>query len=269
MSSKDNMSLGDRMKEYYENCYKIKLPRRMPLIIRLDGKAFHTLTRNCEKPFDKTIIKLMDETAKYLCENIQGAQLAYVQSDEISILVHNYKRLTSSAWFDNDLEKIVSVSSGIASSYFSLLYNESILAYRNHKDTLKSVVFDSRAFVLPENEVCNYFIWRQKDWERNSIQMLAQSLYSHKELQNKNCADLNEVCFQKGKNWNDLSTDLKRGRCVIKKEVQDCLTQKDLRERFGEKTKKSDIIYEWAIDNNIPIFSENRHYIEEVLETEE
>ncbi len=148
MPSKDNMSLGDRMKIYYENCSKIVLPRRMPLIIRLDGKAFHTLTRGCEKPFDMNIIKLMDQTTKYLCKNIQGAVLAYVQSDEISILVHNYKRLTSSAWFDNELEKIVSITAGMASAYFTMMYNESVIAYRNHRDILKPCIFDSRVFVL-------------------------------------------------------------------------------------------------------------------------
>ena len=234
MSSKDNMSLGDRMKLYYENCYKINIPRRIPLIIRLDGKAFHTLTRGCNKPFDSDIINWMDGTAKYLCENIQGAQMAYIQSDEISILVHNYKRITSSAWFDNDLEKIVSVSASIATYCFNKLMNND-----------KVALFDSRAFVLPENEVCNYFIWRQKDWERNSIQMYAQSLYSHKELQNKNCSDLNEMCFQKGKNWNDLSVDLKRGRCIVYSDSK------------------------WIIDNNIPIFVEDRNYISDLLKIED
>ena len=267
MSSKDNMSLGDRMKEYYENCYKINLPRRIPLIIRLDGKAFHTLTRGCEKPFDKNIINLMDETAKYLCENIQGAQLAYLQSDEISILVHNYKRLESSAWFDNDLMKMCSVSASLATSKFNHVKafndiwngecessNMELFINTNLND-MKLAHFDSRAFVLPESEVCNYFIWRQKDWERNSIQMLAQSLYSHKELQNKKCSDLQEMCFQKGKNWNDLSIDLKRGRCIIRKS-----------NLFNNDKAFRDL---WEVDNNIPIFTEDREYINKLLKVEE
>ena len=266
MPSKDNMSLGDRMKIYYENCSKIVLPRRMPLIIRLDGKAFHTLTRGCEKPFDMNIIKLMDQTTKYLCKNIQGAVLAYVQSDEISILVHNYKRLTSSAWFDNELEKIVSITAGMASAYFTMMYNESVIAYRNHRDILKPCIFDSRVFVLPEAEVCNYFVWRQQDWERNSIQMLAQSLYSHKELQNKNCPNLQEMCFQKGKNWNDLSVSLKRGRCciqeqkIIRDNPEDMIPHRNIEDMFYK---------EWVIDENIPIFCEDRNYINDLLKIEE
>ena len=222
------MSLGDRIKGYYESPFKIKLPMRMPVIIRLDGKAFHTYTKKYEKPFDSVLVARMVDTAKYLCENIQGAELAYTQSDEISILLHNYKRLNSGSWFDNEIQKIVSISAGMASSYFSM-------------DSGELVQFDSRVFVLPEQEVCNYFIWRQQDWERNSIQMLSQSLYSHKQLQKKNQSQLQELCFKKGKNWNDLSIQLKRGTCIVKNER------------------------EWGIDYNIPIFTRNRNYIEKRL----
>lgn len=226
--SMSKQSLGDRMKNYYENPFKIKLPMRMPVIIRLDGRAFHTYTRKCKKPFDSILIERMINTAKYLCENIQGAELAYTQSDEISILLHNYKRLNSGSWFDNEVQKIVSISAGMASSYFSM-------------DAGKLLQFDSRVFVLPEQEVCNYFIWRQQDWERNSIQMLAQSLYSHKELHKKNNSQLQELCFKKGKNWNDLSIQIKRGTCIVKDEI------------------------DWSIDYNIPIFTKERDYIEKRL----
>ena len=143
----------------------------------------------------------MDSTSCTLCEEIQGAQFAYVQSDEISILIHNYKTLESGAWFDNELQKLVSVSAGIASAAFSM--NAGRLA-----------VFDSRAFVLPEAEVANYFIWRQKDWERNSVAMLAQSLFSHKELHGENKEQQKEMCFLKGQKWEDLSGEIKNGRMV-------------------------------------------------------
>jgi tRNA(His) 5'-end guanylyltransferase len=236
----DKTSLGDRMKEYYEKPYKIKLPMRMPVIIRLDGKAFHTVTKDLEKPFDLGFINMMDNTAICLCVNIQGAMIAYVQSDEISILLHNYKRLNSQAWLGNELQKMVSISAALASSYFS-----HFLAKYNKSNPVQ---FDSRVFILPEAEVCNYFIWRQQDWERNSIQMLAQSLYSHKELMNKNMADMQEMCFQKGKNWNNLKTFLRRGRCVVKK--ADVISNKTY----------------WSTDSEIPIFKKNRNYIEKHLE---
>jgi tRNA(His) 5'-end guanylyltransferase len=218
MRHDDRNSIGGRMKQCYENVFKYRLPKRMPVIIRLDGRAFHTLTKRVEKPFDKVFIDLMDATAKYLCENIDGCQLAYIQSDEISLFLHNYKKLNTRAWFDNEIQKMCSISASLASIKFNHLRNYNCLN-QGELYHLSLVQFDSRCFVLPEAEVANYFIWRQKDWERNSIQMLAQSLYSHKELHKKNNAELQEMCFQKGKNWNDLNTSLKRGRCCVYREL--------------------------------------------------
>ncbi|MCP4130161.1 MAG: hypothetical protein GY754_04055 [bacterium] len=228
------LSIGTRMKQYYEEAFKYKLPMRMPVIIRLDGKAFHTLTRKMKKPFDNTIIELMNKTALYLCEEIMGIQLAYIQSDEISLLLHNYKKLGTDAWFGNEVQKIVSVSAGMASASFSL------------NGFSKPVVFDSRVFVLPEAEVVNYFVWRQQDWTRNSVQMLARSYYSHKECHGKNNSALQEMIFQKDDNWDKLDTSLKRGRCAVK-----------------------DSNGTWIIDNDIPVFTRDREYIETLLTVEE
>lgn len=201
--------LGTRMKRNYEECYKIVLPKRMPLIIRLDGKAFHTFTRKFSKPFDPFLMKIMDLTAIALCKEIQGAQMAYVQSDEISILVHNYQTLKSGSWFNNELQKIVSVSAGVASATFTHEFAK-VFPGEDHQP----VFFDSRAFVIPEAEVCNYFIWRQKDWERNSVAMLSQSLFSHKELLGKSKEQQKEMCFLKGKKWEDLPLEIKNGRMI-------------------------------------------------------
>lgn len=224
-------SLGNRMKHNYEEAFKFRLPARIPVIIRLDGKCFHSFTKKMEKPFDEELISVMQQAAKVLCEEVEGCQLAYVQSDEISLLLHNYKRLDSQAWFDNEIQKMVSISASIASTHVSLWYD-------------KVALFDSRVFVLPEAEVNNYFIWRQQDWERNSLLMLAQSLYSHKELQNKKKDELMELCFSKGKNWNDLDNCLKRGSVIIKGE-------------FG-----------WEIGKT-PIFNQNHKYINRLLVQEE
>lgn len=224
-------SIGDRFKKY-EQAYNIVLPMRLPIIIRLDGKAFHTLTKDLVKPYDFNFMSFMNLTANYCCENIQGAQIAYVQSDEISILVHNYKKLNSQAWFGNELQKMTSISASLASSYFSLQYN-------------KLAQFDSRVLVLPEAEVCNYFIWRQQDWERNSIQLLAQSLFSPKQLHGKNCDVLVEMCRAKGKDWYDFSQSIKYGRSLIKRD------------------------YGFFLDMDIPKFQDDRDYIEQYLKTEE
>lgn len=201
-------NLGDRMKRY-EDASRIYLPERMPVILRLDGKAFHTYTRGCERPYDNRLMVVMNEVTKYLCANVQNCVLAYTQSDEISLLLVNFREIDTNSWFDNNMSKMVSISAGLASAK---LTQESSILFAEQRIGL----FDCRAFVLPSHDVENYFIWRQKDWFRNSIQMLAQSLYSHKQLQGKKSADLHEMCFQKGKNWADLSSHIKNGRVCLK-----------------------------------------------------
>lgn len=239
--SHDSDTLGDRMKGY-EKAARIDLPRRMPVIIRVDGKAFHTYTRHCDRPFDARLAAVMQDTALRLCDEIQGAQLAYLQSDEISILVHGYKRHASQPWFQNAVQKMVSVAAGIASATFTAhstrIWGE-----------VRPAVFDARAFVVPENDVCNYFLWRQQDATRNSIQMLARSLYSHKECHLKNTSQLQEMCWQKGRNWNDLETMWRRGSCVVRRQ------------------REGDAHQHWDVDLDPPIFSRDRAYIERLLET--
>jgi len=225
----------------------------------------------CKKPFDKNLSDLMDETAKYLCEHIQDAQLAYVQSDEISIFVHDYKSLVSEAFFDKEIQKICSVVSGMASAFFTskswkLFIDENpIDVYPgNFRDILtlnRIAVFDTRCFVLPENELCNYFIWRQQDATRNSIQMQARALYSHSECNNKNQSDLQEMIHQKGQNWNDTPTGFKRGRCIYKKEVSIPVTGD-----FGSEEATQIVRPQWTIDQEIPIFTADRNFIERHLE---
>jgi tRNA(His) guanylyltransferase len=242
-------SLGDRMKGY-EDAYRIALPRRVPVIVRVDGKAFHTWTRGLNKPFDEWLEEAMNRCALKLCEEIQGAKLAYIQSDEISVLINNYTKLESSAWFDNNLQKMVSISASVAAA---TMWDMAL----GYKDAPKyPAYFDSRVFLLPEHDVANYFLWRQQDATRNSIQMLARSLYSHKELYKKNTSQLQEMCFQKGSNWNDLPTARKRGRCVYRENLID--------------PELKPIRHKWTVDNEIPIFKgDGREYIEKWLKPEE
>lgn len=201
--------LANRMKDFYEDKFRYYLLRRTYTIIRIDGKTFHTYTRGLIKPFDEKLMNDLDSTAMFLCKNIQGAKFAYLQSDEISILLTDFDKLTTSAWFDNNLQKMVSVSASIATAYFNSIRNG------------KLAMFDSRIFQIPSNvEVENYFIWRQKDCIRNSIQSVAQSLYSQKQLMNKSTNELQELIFSKGINWNDFSPKFKRGRLVIKEQKE-------------------------------------------------
>jgi len=203
-------SIGSRMKNNYESRFATKLMRRTPVIIRLDGKAFHTLTRDCEKPFDRKLKDAMEKTTCDLCKGIQGAKCAYTQSDEISILLVDYDKLTTEAWFDYDVQKIVSVSAAIASTSFTKHYSSTGL-------------FDSRAFNIPREEVCNYFIWRQQDWMRNSIQMLARNHFSDKELHKKNTRDMHEMLYTVGVNWAELEQVWKNGS-YTEKEFPDQIT---------------------------------------------
>ena len=234
--------LGNRMKEQYENRSRTLLPRRTYTIIRIDGKAFHTYTRGLKRPFDSDLMLDMDTTAAYLCKNIMGAKMAYVQSDEISLVLTDFDNIGSQAWFDNNVQKMASVSASMATASFNALRLSRVISsaeidpfkYKNGLplskvfDEVKSdmlvdlgkqsmAMFDARVFQIPElTEVCNYFIWRQQDATRNSISSVAQSLYSHKELEGKSSDEKQEMIFQKGINWNDYSYREKRGGVIGK-----------------------------------------------------
>ena len=242
----DKTSLGTRMKENYENRTRYSLTRRLPTIIRLDGKAFHTYTRGLNKPFDEGLIQDMVETTKFLCENIMGVKCGYTQSDEISLILTDYDNLQTQAWFDGNLQKMCSIAASLATAKFNQLRITRMLtdtgasyACSNRVQRQNLAFFDARVFQIPEKEeVVNYMIWRQRDAEKNSVAMLAQSLYSPSELHKKNGSDMQEMCFQKGQNWNDLHYSKKRGSFIIKNEyINGLLFDND--EAKGEYIKNS------------------------------
>ena len=270
MSNKRD-SLGDRMKNNYENRAKTYLTRRMPVIIRLDGKAFHTFTKGMKKPYDEIFHNTMNATMKYLCENIQGCKLGYTQSDEITLLLTDYDTLDTDAWFDNNVQKICSVSASMATMVFNAVFSE---LYHNamfeEEDPtinpyfdvlykkLNTAMFDSRCFNIPVEEVTNCFIWRQQDATRNAIQMLGQCNFSHKELHGKSCNDIQDMLMlQKGINFNDMPTEFRRGVCCVREEYypdpmpgyEDCpIDATSVRTR-------------WVLDKEIPIFTQDRDYV--------
>lgn len=254
----DKTSLGDRMKGY-ENISRLFLTRRTPVIIRLDGKAFHTFTKGLDRPFDLIMQKTMQDTMKYLCENIQNCKLGYTQSDEITLLLIDYEQLETDAWFGNNIQKMVSVSASMATLAFNKFFREntveSIEKWREYMpysdlkakhekyiNKFDKAMFDSRVFTLPKEEVCNCFIWRQQDASRNSVQSVGQANFSHKELHKKSINMIQEMLFsEKGINWNNLPTTQKRGSCCIKNNDS------------------------WIIDNEIPIFTLDRNYVEKYV----
>lgn len=209
----DKTSLGDRMKRY-EKVHNIQLMQRTPIIIRLDGKAFHTYTKGFTKPFDEDLALVREATLEYLCENIQGCIFGYSQSDEISLVLKNYETFQTQGWFDNKLQKIVSVAASMCTAEFNRLAKE------NNTEKFKGLaLFDARAFSLPRDEVVNYLIWRQQDWERNSIQMCAQSKMQHSDLQNKSCKELVTI-LEKDYDliWGNLPSKQKRGEFWTKRQ---------------------------------------------------
>lgn len=272
MSEKKN-DLGRRMKGY-EGVSRFYLTRRMPVIIRIDGKAFHSFTKGFERPFDDVLIESMQETAKYLCRNITGCKLAYTQSDEISLLLEDYDNIATQSWFDNNLQKLVSVSASMATMEFNRCFANNVAKYFEKNNTeehhelitayslkVGTAMFDSRAFVLPRDEVCNYFIWRQQDASRNSIQMVAQTFFTHKQLQGKNCNQLQEMLFSEHHiNWNNYPTVYKRGSCIVKS----LDSKKDeVLEDLG--TVKVIFRPKWVVDKEIPVFTKDRQYIESLV----
>lgn len=284
----DSSNLAIRMKENYEKRARTYLTRRTPVAIRLDGKAFHTFTRGFQKPFDEVFVATMQNTMKYLCENIQGAVFGYCQSDEITIILQDYATFTTDAWFDYQVQKICSVAASMATMAFNKTFTSEIekaqMVYHygmvpqcveyqeettNYFKTLlaaadKGAMFDARCFNIPKEEVCNLIYWRQLDATRNSIQMVGQANFSHAELQDKSCNDTQDMLMiQKGINWNNYPTHLKRGSACIKEEYyageiipgcEDCpMDPAYIRTR-------------WIIDTEMPILKgENRNYVDKLI----
>jgi tRNA(His) 5'-end guanylyltransferase len=221
------MDLEYRMKAY-EAATEMVLPLRAPVILRVDGRAFHTLTRGLDTPFDAEFAAAIDAVAGELMREVQNARCAYIQSDEVSVLLVDYNRFDSQQWFGGNIQKMTSISAGIASVAFTAEFG-------------KKGVFDSRVFMVPERDIKNYFIWRQRDATRNSIQMVSRKYYSHKEVFMKNLAELQEMIFKAGDNWNNYQPYWKRGRMYDNE----------------------------GIISSIPVFTQEPEYLDRFLEIEE
>ena len=280
--------LGMRMKDFYEHIPQTKLMRRTPVMIRIDGKAFHTFTRGFAKPFDNVLIESMHRTMKFLCENIQGCVLGYTQSDEITLVLVDYKRFESSAWFDYEIMKMCSIAASMATMAFNNFFREEVdklISEYNHSlvpqcvelqqktaeyhNTLlnaahKGAMFDARVFNIPKEEVTNCVYWRQLDAARNSIQMMGQAYFSHNELQHKSCSNIQDMLMEQHKiNWNDLPTYKKRGSCAVRNKV--VVDSNGITEaaylRDASKAEN-----EWVIDKDIPMFKgDGRAYVDDLI----
>ena len=246
-----------RMKDQYENRFRIMLPRRSYTIIRVDGRAFHTWTRGLERPYSKPLMAAMDDVALALCEAIAGAQMAYVQSDEISVLVTDFAKIDTHAWFDNNLQKLCSISASIATAEFNRVWL--LAALEANAAMPKLAHFDSRVFQIPDPvEVGNYFVARQKDAARNSVSMLAQHYCSHNELHKVSVENMHDKIHEHGDNWNDHPVRFKHGAAVVKQ----------MGEPYQKETKVGVVEIpahlEWAVVEP-PVFTKDRAWLEQQI----
>jgi len=241
-------SLGDRMKGYETRAFRMLVPK-IPILLRIDGKAFHNWTAGLERPFDANLKFCMDYAMLKLCHDIEGARFGYCQSDEISILICDYQDIYTEGWFDYRANKIESVSASICTGAFIHASIHRLLAQFNKKGP---AVFDARAWNLPREEVANYFIWRQRDCEKNSVSQLAMAHFSHNELTKKNGSQKQDMLvLEKGINWNDLDTNYKRGSAAFKVQEQ----------------VKGSLRSKWVLDYTMPIISKEREYVERWVES--
>lgn len=264
----DTSDLANRMKEY-EKRNQYYLQKKIPVAIRVDGRSFHTFTKGFQRPFDKILMTAMQETAKYMCENIQGAKFAYVQSDEITIILVDYDTLETDCWFNYRTDKLCSISASMATMAFNKFFTKNVNYFEmthEHDDTIneycttlvnaaeKGAMFDSRCFNIPKEEVANLIYWRQLDAIRNSIQMVGQANFSHSELQGKSCNMIQDMLLtQKDINWNDFSVVCKRGTACRKvaREVNIAGT--------------IDTISTWELDFDMPILKDDWNYVNDLI----
>ena len=271
-SFKMSSDLEKKMNKY-EYVTRNYLTCRTTVIVRVDGRAFHTFTRGSVKPFDPILVKTMHETMQYLCEHIEGCVMGYTQSDEITLVLCDYQTLTSQAWFDNNIQKICSIVASMATLMFNRYFERNVRAWtfemeetldkdsdeftrfcevseKYSRSMMNGAIFDSRAFNIPKEEVNNCLLWRQQDAIRNSIEATGQAYFSHNELHKKSINVIKDMLKEKGVDWDAFPAELRMGSCCVKKEQV-------YRRYNGEPfTRKK-----WCLDNYVPKFDKDTDYV--------
>lgn len=278
---KSKNELTKRMKEQYELRCRHFFPRRTYVLVRIDGRSFHTWTRGLNKPYDCELMGCMDAAAIELCKNVAGVRFAFVQSDEISLLVTDFEDVSSQAWFDNCQNKIESITASIATMAFNLKVAEFNRGETKLGLTKKpNAMFDSRAWTIPDYiEVENYFVDRQKDAERNSVTLLASNYASHKQLHAKSTSERHEIIHAAGDNWAKHPVRFKHGGVVRRMVSVDLMkVQPGLLDRLAASGKKmsssnaakllmTDPVARthWVVDEATPIFTAERDYLRRMI----
>lgn len=221
------------MKQDYEDALRLVLPRRAYVVIRIDGRGFHTFTRDLERPYSRKLADALDQAAIGLCQEMIGCRFAYGQSDEYSFLLTDFEKENAALWFDGNVQKIVSVSASLFTAYFNRAFPSDLIA-----------AFDSRVLLISQRtEVQKYFLWRQMDASANSLNMLASAHYRHFELEGKSNTEKHEMLHAKGVNWAKQPPEFKRGRVVLK---------------TADTTG-------WAADLAIPVFTRDTGYLDKLI----
>ena len=262
--------LGKRMKGYENECNR-KLVKKLPVIVRIDGRAFHTFTKKLNKPFDDLLIDTMHETMRYLCKHVAGCVLGYCQSDEISLLLQDYKNEETQPWFEYRTNKLCSVTAAMATFAFNRIFENKVAEFYDlccenrtlfdeNEERIKTLfdccdkgaMFDARAFTLPFNEVTNYFYWREADAIRNSIEMVGHANFSQNQLHKVNTDGIKKMLFEKGIDYDKIPIYKQRGVCCIKTKMP-----------LFSPDNKQVMRTVWVTDIDIPIFKgDGREYIE-------
>ena len=260
-SNKD--ALGERMRRNYEFPYRFFLTKRTPVIIRIDMNNSHSFTYSMKKPFDPIFIESMHNTGIALCEQLTNIEFAYVQADEINLLLLDSKKNSLGQWLDGNLQKMVSTAASIATIEFNRAYTHAILSHNEldneiteqYSSKINKMIFDACAFNIPESEIVNYFIHRQTECSKNSVSIIGKYYFSVDKLQNLNTLNIQEKLKSIGINWNELPTFFKRGICTKRESyvVKDEYKNEDI-QRFR-----------WVVDYEIPVFAREKEYINQYL----
>lgn len=211
-------ALGDRMKRNYEDPYRIYLPRRTNLIIRVDGKSFHNYTKFCERPFDPDLHLAMSGATHATFQDLQGIKVAFTSSDEASFLLTDYDTLQSEPAYGNNLQKLCSLTAAMMSVYF--------YAMRTEQAHPAPAFFDARVFIISDpEEVVNYFVWRQKDCLRNAINLLGQAHFSHRQLQGLNKQQvIDKLYHELGIDFWQMPPAFKNGTVILRTPDKDVVS---------------------------------------------
>ena len=251
------MDLGDRMKLYEGKESDRRFVPLLPVLARLDGRAFHSFTKGMKRPYDSTFRALMVNVAHGLIEET-NALVAYIQSDEISLVWYSPDP-ESQIWFDGRIQKMTSQLAAHASVIFNLLLPSFFPDKAKNRDAGNYPTFDARVWTTPTlEEAANCFLWRERDATRNSILSAGQAVFSHKQLHGKNTSTIQDMLHEAGINWNDYHPDFKRGTWLQKKRVVRPFTTDELDklpERHHARMTPNLDVERWEIQrSNMPPF---------------